>query len=237
MRALRSSHFAMVLLALVACGKGSKSAPQAPPAAARPAPPAAPTTPAEYTVIIKSTWTKANFPLDYPSDAHFSGMIGASHNGHYTIFAIGKKPTKGLERLSEEGKHSPLNDEIKAEIDRGNALAEFESGGLKNWKDSMTATVRVDPAHPFVAVVNMVAPSPDWFTGATDVNLIENGAWVSRRQIVLPAYDSGGDDGTTYKAADKDANPKKPTTRNTNRHFVVHGKVQPVAVLIFVRKS
>src|SRR6267142_2361572 len=175
MHVLRSSVFATALLALVACGKSSKSVPPAPPA-----PPAAPIGPAEYTVIIKSTWTKASFPLEYPSDAHFSGMIGASHNGRYTIFAVGRKPTRGLERLSEEGKHSPLNDEIQHAIDQGTALMLFESGGLKNWKDSMVATVRVDPAHPLVDVVNMVAPSPDWFTGARDVNLIENGAWVSR---------------------------------------------------------
>lgn len=232
MRALRSWLFAMALPALVACGKSSKSAPPAPPA-----PPAAPTTPAEYTVIIKSTWTKANFPLEYPSDAHFSGMIGASHNGRYTIFAVGRRPTRGLERLSEEGKHSPLKDEIKQAIEQGNALMLFESGGLKNWKDSMVATVRVDPAHPLVDVVNMVAPSPDWFTGATGVNLIENGAWVTSRRVVLRAYDSGGDDGTTYKARDKDTNPKKATTRSTDRHFVVRGTGQPVAILTFVRKS
>ena len=232
MRALRSSVLVMVMLALVACGKSSNTVPPPPPA-----PPAAPTTPAEYTVIIKSTWTKATFPLEYPSDGHFSGMIGASHNARYTIFAVGKRPTRGLERLSEEGKHSPLNDEIKHAIDQGNALMLFESGGLKNWNDSMVATVRVDPAHPLVDVVNMVAPSPDWFTGATGVNLIENGAWVSSRRVVLRAYDSGGDDGTTYKAPDKDANPKKATTRSTNRHFVVRGSAQPVAVLTFVRKS
>lgn len=237
MRALRSSVPAMAVLAAVACSKSPKTAQPPAPPAARPAHPAAPTTPAEYTVIIKSTWTKANFPLDYPSDAHFSGMIGASHNSRYTIFAVGRRPTKGLERLSEEGKHSPLNDEINQAVEQGSALMEFESGGIKNWKDSMVATVRVDPAHPLVDVVNMVAPSPDWFTGATNVSLIENGAWVRSRRLVLPAYDSGGDDGTTYKAPDKDANPKKPTTRNTNRHFVVHGKVRPVAVLTFVRKS
>jgi hypothetical protein len=32
-------------------------------------------------------------------------------------------------------------------------------------------------------------------------------------------------------------NPKKAATRNTNRHFVVRGAAQPVAILIFVRKS
>jgi len=223
-------------LVVASCGKGSKSAPPAaPPAAA--AKPALPAGPAEYTVIIKSTWTKATHPYEYPSDAHFSGMIGASHNAHYSIFAVGRRPTKGLERLSEEGKHSPLNDEIKAAIDNGSALMEFESGGLKNWKDSMTATVRVDPTHPLVDVVNMVAPSPDWFTGATNVNLMENGAWVARRTLTLPAYDSGGDDGKTYKAPDRDTNPKKPTTQAATRHFVINGHAKPVATVTFVRKT
>ncbi len=228
MRALSAT---LVVLSLTACGKGSKSGPPA-------APPAAPTpaAPAEYTVIIKSTWTKTTHPFEYPSGAHFSGMIGASHNAKYSIFAVGRRPTPGLEHLSEEGKHSPLDTEIRTAIDQGNALMLFESGGLKNWKDSMVATVRVDPAHSLVDVVNMVAPSPDWFTGATNVNLEENGAWVARKTLTLPAYDSGGDDGKTYKAPDRDTNPKKPTTRAANRHFVIHGRVKPVAILIFVRK-
>src|SRR6266513_4932932 len=231
-----SCRIAVAALLAASCGKGSKSAQSAPPAPPAAAKAVVPVGPVEYTVIIKSTWTKANFPLEYPSDAHFSGMIGASHNANYTIFAIGRRPTRGLERLSEEGKHSPLNDEIKAAIDQGNALMLFESGGLKNWQDSMVATVRVDPAHPLVDVVNMVAPSPDWFTGASDVNLLENGAWITRRTVTLYAYDSGGDDGTTYKAKDKDTNPKKPTTRAATRHFVVRGRVKPVATVTFVRK-
>src|SRR6266699_3495951 len=231
MRALRSSHLLVTAAFVAACGKEAPKAPAAPP------PGAMPTAAAEYTVIIKSTWTKKTHPFEYPSGAHFSGMIGASHNAKYSIFAVGRRPTPGLERLSEEGKHSPLDTEIRTAIDQGDALMLFESGGLKNWKDSMVATVRVDPAHPLVSVVNMVAPSPDWFTGASDVNLADNGAWITRRTVTLYAYDSGGDDGTTYKAKDKDTNPKKPTTRASTRHFVVHGRVKPVATLTFVRKG
>src|SRR5438094_398877 len=91
-------------------------------------------------------------------------------------------------------------------------------------------------APPAAAHPTPAAPSPDWFTGATNVNLDENGAWVARKTLTLPAYDSGGDDGKTYKAPDRDTNPKKPTTRAADRHFVIHGRVKPVAILIFVRK-
>jgi hypothetical protein len=221
-----------LVLAVAACGK---EAPKGAQTGARPR--AMPTGPAEYRVVVKSTWTRANHPFEYPSDAHFSGIIGASHNGKYSIFAVGRRPTRGLERLSEEGKHSPLNDEIRAAIEAGNALALFETGGLKNFKDSMVTTVRVDPAHPLISVVNMVAPSPDWFTGAASVNMVQNGAWVASRRWTLPAYDSGGDDGTTYKARDRDTNPKKPTSRAVSRHFVVNGTVRPVAVLVLTRVS
>ena len=232
MGALRSAHLLVVAVIVAACGK---EAPKQ--AAPPPAPPAAPVAPAEYTVIVKSLWTKTSHPFEYPSGAHFSGIIGASHNAKYSIFALGRRPTPGLERLSEEGKHSPLDTEIRAAIDQGNALMMFETGGLKNWKDSMVTTVRVDRGHPLVSVVNMIAPSPDWFTGAASVNLLENGAWVARRTLTLPAYDSGGDDGTTYKAKDRDTNPKKVTKRATTRHFVVHGRVRPVATVTFVRKA
>ncbi len=233
-----STHL-LVSLALAtsaaACGKEEPK--PGPPRAAPPARQAMPTGPAEYRIVVKSTWTARNHPFEYPSGAHFSGLIGASHNANYSIFALGRRPTPGLERLSEEGKHSPLDDEIRAAISAGNALAMFETGGLKNFRDSLVTTVRVDPAHPMVSVVNMVAPSPDWFTGASSVNLAENGGWVKSRTLILPAYDSGGDDGTTYKARDRNTDPKKPTSRAATRHFVVNGKVKPVATLVFTRQS
>jgi hypothetical protein len=196
---------------------------------------------AEYTVIFKSRWTKAEHPFEYPEPGvvtgpHFSGIIGAAHNASYAIFAEGSLPTAGLERLSEEGKHAPLDEEIRAAVAAGNAAALFASGPLRDFGDSLVTTVRVDAAYPLVSLVAMVAPSPDWFTGASNVNLLENGQWVASRTIQLDAWDSGGDDGATYKAADKDNDPKKPTTRSTSRHFMTNGEVVPVATLTFIKK-
>ena len=197
---------------------------------------------AEYTIVLKSQWTKANHPLEYPEPGlvtgpHFSGIIGASHNSAYAIFTEGKQPTPGLERLSEEGKHTPLDEEIRSAIAAGNAGVLFESGPLRDFSDSLVTTVRVDAAHPMVSLVAMVAPSPDWFTGASNIELQENGQWVASRTMQLNAWDSGGDDGTTYKAPDKDTNPKKPTTMDRSRHFVnASGQLVPVATLTLTKK-
>lgn len=196
--------------------------------------------PAKYRIELTPLWTKANFPFEYPDTSlihkpHFSGLIGTAHNAGYHIFAEGQMPTPGLERLSEMGKHDPLDAEIKAAIGAGNAVALTESDPLKDFSQTATAEVMVDDAHPMVSIVAMIAPSPDWFTGVSDVNLMENGAWVSSKTVDANAWDSGGDDGTTYLADDKDANPKKPTSLNKSPHFMKDGQMMPVARITFTR--
>jgi hypothetical protein len=196
---------------------------------------------AEYTVVLKSAWTPANHPFEYPragatSGPHFSGLIGASHSAQYSIFGEGTLPTPGLERLSEEGKHSPLDEEIRAAISSGTAGMIFQTDPLRNFSDSLVASVTVDDAHPMVSLVAMIAPSPDWFTGVANVNLMESGGWAATRTLDLVAYDSGGDDGTTYRAPDRDSNPKKPTSLASNRHFILNGVTVPVGSVTFVKK-
>lgn len=192
----------------------------------------------EYTIVLKSLWTPSRQPLDYPTgSAHFSGIIGASHGTAFTLFKEGNTPTPGLERLSEMGAHSPLDAELKAMVMAGKAGAIVESGPLKDFSgDSIVATVRVDAKNPLVSFVAMIAPSPDWFTGLANVNLMQNGMWVTSRTIELHAYDSGGDDGTTYKAADIDTSPKKPISRASAKHFMPNGTPLAVAVVTITKK-
>jgi hypothetical protein len=64
---------------------------------------------------------------------------------------------------------------------------------------------------------------------------MENGAWVASKSVDVEPWDSGGDDGTTYLAADRDSDPKKPTSRNEGPQFVRDGAVMPVARITFTR--
>lgn len=189
-----------------------------------------------YTVVLKGRWTAANFPHEYPAGAHFSGLIGASHRDGYALFREGATPSVGLERLSEMGRHMPLDGEIRASIAAGSAGTLFESGPIKDFADSVVTTVTVDAKYPLVSLVAMIAPSPDWFAGVANVDLREMGGWAATKTVELMAYDSGGDDGTTYLAPDKDTSPKRATMRATSRHFAPNGTVMPVATVTFIRK-
>ena len=198
--------------------------------------------PARYLVTFSSRWTEKDHPLEYPgpkyaglSVAHFSPIIGASHAPGYALFAEGSLPSPGLENLSENGKHSPLDEEIRAAMAAGSVLALVENAEpLKDHSKTLTAEFPVDAKHPQVSLVAMIAPSPDWFAGVKDVNLLENGQWVAEKTVDLLPYDSGGDDGTTYRADDKDNNPKKPTSsQKGNPHFEINGQVIPVASVTF----
>jgi hypothetical protein len=133
---------------------------------------------AEYTVKFTRTWTEKTHPFEYPeaglvSGPHFSGLIGASHGDGYAIFKEGTPPTPGLEKLSEEGKHTPLDKEIMAAIQAGKAGALFETGPIRDASKTETTKVHVTDKFPMVSAVAMIAPSPDWFAGAANVNLKE----------------------------------------------------------------
>ena len=195
---------------------------------------------ATYKVTFTRLWTMKTHPFEYPeagllTGPHLSGLIGATHSaGSYAIYKVGTLPTPGLERLSEEGKHSPLDQEIKDAIAAGKAGALFETGPIRDASKTETVNVTVTSRFPMVSAVAMIAPSPDWFAGVADVHLMEGGKWVNKKTVDLFAYDSGGDDGTTYKAPDKDNNPKKRTTMASTPHFVMKGgKRPPVARLTF----
>lgn len=76
----------------------------------------------------------------------------------------------------------------------------------------------------------------DWFAGVANVNLMEGGAFVAEKTVDLYAWDSGGDDGTTYEAPDKDNDPKKAATTASEQHFTVKGQRMPVGRITFERR-
>jgi hypothetical protein len=145
--------------------------------------------------------------------------------------------TAGLEKLCEEGKHQPLDGEIRAAIEKGAAGALIETTDpLRNVPEKATATFEIDAAHPMVSIAAMIAPSPDWCAVAADVSLQENGQWVAKKTVALEAWDAGTDSATSYRALDDDTQPRGPVQPSDSPFFLKSGTRVPVGSVTFVRQ-
>lgn len=218
--------------AMALCGLGAASA-----AAADAMMAASAMAPVRYQVIFERTWSEKTHPQDFPLLAHFSPVIGVTHNGSYDPFRAGGTATAGLEQLCEEGKHQPLDSEIRAAVAKGDAGALIETPDpLRSVPQAATASFEIDAAHPMVSIAAMIAPSPDWCAIAADVALMENGEWVAKKTLTLEAWDVGTDSATSYRAFDSDSQPRTPIQLNTLPYFVKDGKRVPVGTVTFVRQ-
>ena len=193
--------------------------------------------PAQYEVTFERTWSAETHPKDFPLLAHFSPVIGATHAAGYEPFRMGAGPTPGNERLCEEGKHQPLDEEIRAAIAKGTAGALIETPDpLRSVPESAKAAFEIDSAHPMVSIAAMIAPSPDWCAVAADVVLFENGQWVEKKTVDLVAWDMGTDSATSYRALDADTQPHGMIQRSESPYFVKSGMPVAVGRVTFVRK-
>ncbi len=169
------------------------------------------TSDASYKVTFTSTWISTNFPTEFPGGAHFSGLVGGTHNNQVRFWESGQLATDGIQSMAETGAKSGLLDEIGTAITEGKA--EFMLSGSGN---SAIGTVElefdINVTYPLVTLVSMVAPSPDWFVGVRDLSLYDNtaGDWINTLTMNLKVYDAGSDSGLSFASANTSTQPADP---------------------------
>src|SRR4030095_6450439 len=165
---------------------------------------------AEYQVTFESTWSQATHPIDFPSNAHFSGLIGGSHSNQVSLWNLGALASTGIKDMAELGSKTALMQEVQAAITAGTANAVLSGGGIGASPGSVTMTFVMDEAFPYVTLVSMLAPSPDWFVGVSGLSLRASGAWIEHLVVPLVTYDAGTDSGPTYAAPNQATVPPIP---------------------------
>src|SRR5262245_10923006 len=58
---------------------------------------------ASYTVTFTSTWSASSHPVDFPANAHFSGLIGATHDDRVRFWREGELASAGIQAMAELG--------------------------------------------------------------------------------------------------------------------------------------
>ena len=192
---------------------------------------------ATYDLTFTATWTSSTHPTDFPSNPHFSGMIGGTHNSAVSFWETGGIASDGIKQMAELGSKGPLRGEVNQAISASNADAVLE-GSVMNSPGSQTITFEIRPSWNLVTVTSMVAPSPDWFVGVSGLDLLgSDGNWIDSLEVDLFVYDAGTDSGPTYTSPNQPTVPREPISRIADSPFLVDGSVKPVGTFRFELKN
>ena len=165
---------------------------------------------ATYTIEFISNWSSTTHPMDYPSgSAHWSPLIGASHKDAALAFDLGVIASNGIESVAETGATGTIMGEINVLIAAGVADKVISGSGLGTGPGTITINnVQVDADFPFISLMTMIAPSPDWIAMIGNQKLTDtNGNWINSISVDVYATDAGTDSGSTYTSLNADITP------------------------------
>jgi hypothetical protein len=187
----------------------------------------------KYEVTFNALWSIETHPDNFPSNPHFSGLIGASHNDKVYFWKEGELASPGIKMMAETGGKNPLNEEIGMALLDRNALDLISGSGINPSPGSTSITFKISENFPLVTVVTMIAPSPDWFVGVDSLNLYEDGSFVEEKTVVLYAYDAGTDSGTNYTSPDEQTDPPIPIYKIKEYPFIYKEELVPLGNFVF----
>ena len=132
------------------------------------------------------------------------------HQLDNSFFKLGTLATPGIKEMAERGKTFPLDSEITAKISNGEGYKLYQGDGLPSGVGEVTLKINVDQQFSAVTIVSMLAPSPDWYIAALNVNLLKDGNFVKEKKVDVLVYDAGTDDGVTFASANTVTSPQQP---------------------------
>lgn len=165
---------------------------------------------AVYKIEFFSNWSIDTHPTNFPTGSdHWSTLIGTTHNTNISFFEIGQLATEGVEQVAENGSNTLITQEINTSITNNNAYELILGSGLSTGLGTITIeNVNIDIDFPYISLITMIAPSPDWVAQINSINLIDSNAnWRPSISIDIYATDTGTDSGTTYTSSNMDTNP------------------------------
>ena len=186
---------------------------------------------ATYTLTFEGLWTVDDITdVAMPGGAHFTQVIGATHNSATTLWAAGGMAGAGVENVAELGAVSALVGEIGQNANAGAVVRAGTSFIAPT--QTVSGTFTATASHPLVSVLSMVAPSPDWFVGVSGLSLYDNG-WRNRVVDLYP-YDAGTEQGSGWSLSNAATVPQGviASIRNTGRFLD-----NPIARLSFTSEQ
>lgn len=192
---------------------------------------------ATYTITFTGTWNSSDHTEGgtmFPSNDHWSNLVGATHNSNITIWETGQMASQGIEDVAETGSNSVFEGEINDAITAGDADQWLQEAFSPNMADGMATimSITISEDFPLLTLITMIAPSPDWFAGIHGVSLRNEGNWESSISLDLFPYDAGTENGTAYSTSNSDTSPQDNITNITSVNPFNNQKVGTLAITL-----
>lgn len=180
---------------------------------------------ASYDITFNSVWeneiidpVNGNSTVAVPGNAHWSNLVGTTHNSNYTMVQMGTLASTGIKNVAELGNNTALMAEINAQINAGNADQWLQEGfsPFAAISSATLSNVVVSSDYSLLSLASMIAPSPDWMIAINAVDLRDGNSWKSSISIPLFPYDAGTDSGANYASANQPTVPAVPISSLIN---------------------
>ena len=172
---------------------------------------------ATYSINYNSTWSETTHPHpggNFPASAHYSKLVGATHNDQVIFLEMGSLASPGIKDIAELGSNGVFFSEVNTAINNGSANEIIDGDDLSTSTGEIDINnVVTSEEYPLLTLVSMIAPSPDWMIAVNSVELLDtNGNWKPSISIDLFPYDAGTDSGIDYTSPNLVTDPPEPIT-------------------------
>jgi len=188
-----------------------------------------------YDIVFTSNW-EAHGTL--PENAHFTELVGATHNNNVIFFEMGTQVSAGVELIAELGVNSTFRDTDVADAINSNNANQYIKGPSLFFNGTgriiTISDVVVSPDYPLISLISMIAPSPDWIIAINSLSLIDSGGlWIPQLSIDLYPYDAGTEEGSGYSINN---NPTTPQETITSLQNISPFNNQKIGTIVFTQK-
>mgnify|MGYP000524084015 CR=1 FL=1 len=187
----------------------------------------------EYKLTFVSTWSAETHPESFPTEPHYSKLVGATHQFYGQVWSPGQLASTGIKGIAEQGLNVQFRKEIDWAIKINEAGSYIDGPDMKLSPGQVDTRFTVTPDFPLVSVLSMIAPSPDWVVGVSGLSMCENATWVLEKTLTLQAYDVGTDAGETYLATNQPEAEKQVVQYLQSDMYSENGQVPAFGELRF----
>ena len=179
---------------------------------------------ATYHVMFTTKWGE-DPSISHPPNPHTGNMFLVTHTDGFRLFENGKLASKGVSTTSMYGTLDELFKTTNGNENVGNIV----TSNVLPAPGETNLMINVTPNKRYLSFVTMIAPSSDWFTGFSSIDLMKDGKWINGTTIPLYVYVAGTDSNQGFVTEHKMRKKALPIMIKTDSFLYPKNTVKPIA--------